>query len=236
MKKKKKQRLKTNTKEQIITQLKAKGNTVCKAGTIMFVNVDTDRASKAGDNMLVEPDTNETWETVGPLYRWKKDRNQIAVLNHHNTDMYIKAGEKVGVATPAEVEDETEDSPLEGIKTVSEEHKNKIIEDRQLHNKAPEIKRKVVDLIREFADIITEEGKDEVGSTGLVEFEVQLKEGATTVRQKLRPLNPHQKYLYKNRWTRGKEKKSYKRVIRHGRVRWLQLRNQEEIRGIFDGR
>ena len=53
----------TKTKEQnknstSKTQLKAKGNTVCKASTITFVNVDTDRASKAGNNMLVEPDTN----------------------------------------------------------------------------------------------------------------------------------------------------------------------------------
>lgn len=62
----------TKTKEQnknstskknakITTQLKAKGNTVCKASTITFVNVDTDRASKAGNNILVEDATNERW-------------------------------------------------------------------------------------------------------------------------------------------------------------------------------
>ena len=121
------------------------------------------------------------------------------------------------------------------MKDVSEEHRNKIIEDLQLNNntllkEAPEVKRKVIYLVKEFADIFSEEGKDEVGSTSLVEFEVQLKEGATPVCQKLRPINPHQKASLKNRWTHGKEKKLYKRVIRRGQVRWSQLRNLEEIR------
>ena len=96
------------------------------------------------------------------------------------------------------MEEETEDRPLEEIIYISEEHGNKIIEDLQLHNntllkEAPEVKRKVSDLVKEFADVFSEEGKDKVGSTGLIEFEVQLKEGARPVRQKLRPLNPQQK-------------------------------------------
>ena len=231
----------SNKNSQITTQLKAKENTVCTASSITFVKVDADRASKAGDDILVQPDTNETWETVGALYRWKKDKKQIAVLNYHNTDIYIKAGEKVGVATPAEVEKETADLPLEEMKDVSEEHRNKIIEDLQLHNntllkEVTEIKRKVIDLVKEFAYIFNEEGKNEDGSTSLIEFEVQLKEGATPVCQTLRPINPHQKASLKNKWTHVKEEKLYKRVIRRGRVRWSQLRNLEEIRGTFDGR
>ena len=94
----------------------------------------------------------------------------------------------------------------------------------------------MIDLVREFSDIFSEEGKEEAGSTSLIEFEVQLKEGATPVCQKLRTINPHQKASLKNKWTHGKEKKLYKRVIRRGRVRWSQLRNLEEIRGTFDGR
>ena len=51
----------------------------------------------------------------------------------------------------------------------------------------------MIDLVKEFVDIFSEEGKDKVGSTSQIEFEVLLKESATPVCQKLRPLNPHQK-------------------------------------------
>ena len=92
----------------------------------------------------------------------------------------------------------------------------------------------VVDQVIEFADIFSKEEKAVVGSTGLIEFEVQLRCYADTTKNET-PKSTSKNILTKTDGHVGKREKLYKRVIRLGRVGWLQLRNQEEIRGIFDG-
>ena len=51
---------------------------------------------------------------------------------------------------------------------MTEEHRKNVFEDLKLKDnvllkKAPEIRRKVIDLVQEFADIFSEEGKHKIG-------------------------------------------------------------------------
>ena len=57
----------------------------------------------------------------------------------------------------------------------------------------PEIRKKAIKLVMDYADIFGEKGKKEVGVKELVDFKIKLRAGARPIKQKVCPLNPHQK-------------------------------------------
>ena len=78
---------KNSAKEKISPHLNyAKMDTICRANTVTFVDVDPkEKELKVNEDIQVESKANEREETVGALYTWKKETNQIAILNHNNT-------------------------------------------------------------------------------------------------------------------------------------------------------
>jgi hypothetical protein len=133
---------------------------------------------------------------------WKNKENRIAVMNNSNQDFKILKNSSLGFISQVEVDTEENEkqtqSYFEKINSISEDHREQVVEDMGLRNNPllkenPEIMKKAIALVKEYADIFGEKGKKEVGETDMVEFEVTLKEGSKPVRQKVRPLNPHQK-------------------------------------------
>ena len=182
-------------------QVFAKEEVVCSANSVTFVEVHTERPLSEGIEVLIEHDEQNQMETVQAMYKWKKN-NHIAVVNHGSVGCKILKNSSLGFITEAEVDKEEDEkqtqSYLEKINSISDDHRMEIVHDLNiLQNPVlkanPEIQKKAVQLVMEFADIFGEKGKSEVGVTDLVEFEIKLKPGTQPVKQKVRPLNPHQK-------------------------------------------
>ena len=182
-------------------QVFAKDEVVCSANSVTFVEIITERPLSEGIEVLIEHDEQNQMETVQAMYKWKK-KNHIAVVNHASVGCKILKNSSLGFIAKAEVdkkEDEKQtQSYLEKIHSITDDHRMEIVNDLNiLQNPVlkanPEIQKKAVRLVMEFADIFGEKGKSEVGVTDLVEFEIELKPGTRPVKQKVRTLNPHQK-------------------------------------------
>ena len=183
-------------------QVYAKQEVICNANSVTFVEVHTERPVEEGTEVLIENDEKNQTETVSAMYKWKKTGNRIAVINHASVGCRILKNSSLGFIDEAEVDKEEDEkqnqSYLERIQSLTEDHKIEIVGDLGLMSNPmlkanPEIQKKAVQLVMEFADIFGEKGKSEIGETNLVEFSIKLKEGTRPVKQKLRPLNPHQK-------------------------------------------
>ena len=183
-------------------QVYATEETVCKANTLTFVKCVTERPFSEVMEVLVENDEINQMETVQAVYKWNKAENKIAVLNHAPVDIKILKNSSLGFISQVKVDKEENDkqtqSYVEKVNSMSDEHKMQVVEDlglwtNPLLKENPEIRKKAIKLVMEYADIFGEKGKKEVGVTDLVDFEIKLKAGARPIKQKVRPLNPHQK-------------------------------------------
>ena len=67
------------------------------------------------------------------------------------------------------------------------------IEENEILKKNPVIKGKLIELVSGYADVFCDPEGVQIGTTSLIEFDVELKEGSKPVRQRLRPLNPKQR-------------------------------------------
>ena len=183
-------------------QVYAMKDVICSANSVNFVEVQTERPLCGGLELLVENDDMNQMETVEAIYTWQQTGNKIAVMNNANQDFKILKNSSLGFISQVEVDEEENEkqtqSYLEKINSISDEHREQVVEDLGLRQnpllqRNPEIKEKAIALVKEYADIFGEKGEKEIGETDLVDFEITLKEGAKPVRQKVRPLNPHQK-------------------------------------------
>ena len=175
---------------------------ICSANSVTFVEVQTERPMLEVTEVLVENDEKNQMETVEALYSWKKTGNKIAVMNNANVDMKIVKNSSLGFIEKAEVNIEEEEkqtkSYVEKINSIDDKHREQVVEDLGLMKNPvlkanPEIQKKAINLVMEFADIFGEKGKKEMGLTDMIDMKIDLKEGARPIKQKLRPLNPHQK-------------------------------------------
>ena len=182
-------------------QVFAMKEVICSANSVTFVEVQTERPIAEGTEVLVQDDEHNQSETVEAMYSWKKTGNRIAVINHAPNDCRILKNSSLGFIAEAEVDKEENEkqtqSYFERINRITDVHRMKVVEELGLMTNPvlkanPEIQKKAIELVMEFADIFGEEGKKEVGVTDMIEFEIKLKEGAKPVKQKVRPLNPHQ--------------------------------------------
>ena len=173
-----------------------------EGGPLRRQQLYAERPLDKGTEILVESDGHNQMETIEALYRWSTKENRVAIMNPISVDIKVLKNSSLGFYSQASVDKEMEteqtQSYLEKINSMTEESRNQIVEDlglnkNQVLNANPEIKKKAIALVKEFADIFGEKGKKEVGITDLVEFDIELKEGAKPVRQKVRPLNPHQR-------------------------------------------
>ena len=183
-------------------QVYATKDVICSANSVNFIEVQTERPLDTGLELLVENDDMNQMETVEAIYTWKQNGNRIAVMNNANQDFKILKNSSLGFISKVEIDQEENErqtqSYFEKINSISDDHREQVVEDLGLRKNPllkenPEIQEKAIALVKEYADIFGEKGKKEVGETDLVEMEITLKEGAKPVRQKVRPLNPHQK-------------------------------------------
>ena len=167
---------------------------VCKPNTITFLEVETARPMN-GNTILVEDNFNLPVEIIEGIYSLKKSTSRIAVVNSKDKPVRIKKRTSLGFISEVEIDNE---KVKKDVPEVTDSHRKQVIEDLGLMSNPvlkenPKIKKKVVELVMEYADIFGQQGQNEIGETDLVEFEIKLKEGTTPVKQKLRPLNPHQR-------------------------------------------
>ena len=168
-------------------QVYATRETICSANSVNFVEVQTERPLETGLELLIENDDMNQMETVEAIYTWKNKENRIAVMNNSNQDFKILKNSSLGFISQVEVDKEENEkqtqSYFEKINSISEDHREQVVEDMGLRNNPllkenPEIMKKAIALVKEYADIFGEKGKKEVGETDMVEFEVTLKEGS----------------------------------------------------------
>ena len=152
----------------------------------------------------MENEEKNQMETVGALYKWKKKGNQVAIIIHAGTPIRIPKHSIVGYVSEVEVETQTKKFYLEKIHSISDEHRNQIVEDLGIMQN-PKIQKKDTKLIMEFADIFSGVGTKEVGRADLIEFEIKVNKGTTPIKQKLRTLNPHQKESLKKQMEKWKQ-------------------------------
>ena len=171
-----------------------------KKNTLTFVPAYLAKATDTGKDVMVEPIGN-TSKTVGAVYKWKEKGNRIAVMNSFEYSYEIKKGSKIGQYTVLEERKaNAEEEKVKEIKetttnlpNVKELIKKLKIEENEILKSNPTVKEKVIELIAEYRDVFSDPEGQQIGTTDLVEFEVELQEGARPVRQKLRPLNPAQR-------------------------------------------
>ena len=66
------------------------------------------------------------------------------------------------------------------------------LEENEILKSKPELLDRVKTLVWDYRDVFSNPEQD-IGKTNLIEFSVNLKPGSKPVKQKVRPLNPHQK-------------------------------------------
>ena len=174
-------------------QLFAKKKVICRPNTVTFVEVETSRPM-TGIDALVERSNQGKVEVVEGIYRLRQG-SKIAVVN--DNDKPVSVSNQTCLGFISEVSVKEKESSKE-IPPSSNKHRMQIVEDlgilsNPLLKKNPKIRKEVIALVMEYADIFGEIGKSEIGKTNLVEFEIKLKDGTMPVKQKVRPLNPHQR-------------------------------------------
>ena len=121
--------------------------------------------------------------------------SRIAMLNL-GPKFLLKKDTQIGEAIPLSLSK----TPVnqERVSTLGrEEIKEQLLQDLGLDanpilQKDPVLLQHVKELIGEYQDVFASP-EQEIGKTSLIEFNVTLKPGARPVKQKVRPLNPHQK-------------------------------------------
>ena len=136
-------------------------------------------------------------KTVAAVYRLE-NRGKIAVLNVTDQDMIIPRDSKLGEYSEIEpIEFKPSNEKVrelrEGNPKIDDLIKKLKIEENEILKENPVVKDKLIQIIEEYSDVFSDPEGVEIGTTDLIEFSVELKEGARPVKQKLRPLNPKQR-------------------------------------------
>ena len=184
-------------------QVYVQKDTVLKPGTLTFVPVDLQHNTVDCINtILVEPvnmfDSANT-QVVAGLYE-KRAMNRIAVLNIGHSSRILRKGETV--ATFNEVVWKGKAQPAEGLAKVSQSpvihsdpetvFKELKLDENKMLAENPDVKAKLKEILTKHVDVFSNPEAN-IGETSLIEFDILLKEDATPVCHRLRPLNPDQK-------------------------------------------
>ena len=138
---------------------------VCKANTVTFVEVQTERPVLEPKEVLIENDEHNQMETVEAIYSWKKDDNKIAVMNNSSIDLKILKNSSLGFIEEVKIDEEENEkqtkSYVEKINSITDEHRLQIVEDLGLNTNPvlkenSEIKKQAMALVMEVADIFGE--------------------------------------------------------------------------------
>lgn len=186
------------TREQKVTDVLASKEVILPAKSLCFVKLEALGKSR---DVVVEP----VWETslVQPLPAvYKGCVKSIGMLNLSTKSVVIKKGMRIGQARKAELQEECPDiSKLseadEGYNSDEDNARTEAImkglkvEENVLVKRNPGLVDKIRDLVHRFNRVFSEPDS-EIGTTDLLEFEIELKAGTKPVKQRLRPLNPTQ--------------------------------------------
>ena len=169
---------------------------VIKKNSVKFIEAKTERPVSGNETILIEGKDTTYCDVPTAVYENVK---KIAVINTGQEDITIKKDTHIGYYSlfkEAEIkerinnveENKAEETPLELQEKALRDlgiYENPILKANK------QIQDKVVAMIRRYYKIFGEPQKS-IGKTDLIEFSIELKEKATPVRQKLRPLNPDQ--------------------------------------------
>ena len=120
--------------------------------------------------------------------------NKIAMMNNSSIDLKILKNSSLGFIEEVKIDEEENEkqtkSYVEKINSITDEHRLQIVEDLGLNTNPvlkenPEIKKKAIALVTEFADIFGEKGKKEIGITDMIDIKIDLKKGARPIKQKV---------------------------------------------------
>ena len=171
-----------------------------KKNTLRFVGVEPTRRIKEDQEIVVEtlPENGgELIEVVRAMYRWKEKK--IAVLNASEYDVELKRGTRIATYEIARMDNPNPEEKVREIKEVAGKPdfetlitKLKIEENPILQNN-PGAKKRLKELVREYADVFSDPEEGLIGTTSLIDFKIRLKPDAQPVRHRLRPLNPKQR-------------------------------------------
>ena len=166
-----------------------------KKNTLNFVPAYLGQPLDKGKTILVEPLGKDS-KTVAAVYKWEND-GRIAVLNPFEFTLELKKGSKLGQYAELGAIRKPEDEKIGKIKEIKPDVgvilKKLKIEENEILKENPMIKEKIIQLVKDYADVFSDPEGVQIGTTDLLEFNVELKEGAQPIRQKLRPLNPKQR-------------------------------------------
>ena len=176
-------------------------DTVVKGNSLHLVQVDRIPASA-----LLEPVKIPGLGGVSAVPGLYRDQKKVAVLNLKG-EQVLRAGMQIAEITPAR--HVLKKAPEEKVRSAKEEEnrveeviKELRLDEKELLNKDPEMKRKVKELVREYIDIFSSP-ELAFGKTDLVEFEIDLEPGSKPYKTKVRPINPKQRQDLKeqlDRW------------------------------------
>ena len=169
-----------------------------KKNTMTFVDGYLGGQEGRKKEILVEPLTGAgSPKTVAAVYKMR-NKGKIAVLNVTDENITISKGSRLGqYAEIEEIKCRESNEKIrelrEGNPKIDDLIKKLKIEENEILKENPVIKDKLIQIIEEYSDVFSDPEGVEIGTTDLIEFSVELKEGARPVKQKLRPLNPKQR-------------------------------------------
>ena len=189
-----------DTEPERVSHLICSQDVKVKKNTLRFVGVEPTRQIKEDQEIVVEtlPENGgELIEVVRAMYRWKEKK--IAVLNASEYDVELKRGTRIATYEIARMDNPNPEEKVREIKEVVGKPdfetlitKLKIEENPILQNN-PGAKKRLKDLVREYADVFSDPEEGLIGTTSLIDFKIRLKPDAQPVRHRLRPLNPKQR-------------------------------------------
>ena len=178
-------------------------DTVVKGNSLHLVQVDRIPASA-----LLEPVKIPGLGGVSAVPGLYRDQKKIAVLNLKG-EQVLRAGTQIAEITPAR--HVLKKAPEEKVRSAKEEEdrveeviKELRLDEKELLNEDPEMKRKVKELVREYIDIFSSP-ELAFGKTDLVEFEIDLEPGSKPYKTKVRPINPKQRQDLKEQLKRWQD-------------------------------
>ena len=171
-------------------------DTILKPNMLTFIKVPG--LDKVG-NILVTPMTNTVCniQAVSAVYN---DPTKLGILNLSDEKIKLKKGAvvaqyhvtKIASIVPDQIAGIGREGDEEADDAVFKELVEKLkFNENDLLNRNPQIKGKLLELVREYTDVFAEP-ESVIGTTDVIEFDIKLKEGSVPHRSKLRPLNPDQ--------------------------------------------
>ena len=164
---------------------------VLPANSLCFIPVD-----RTPSDMLVEPPTLGSPPLCRVVPGIYNRTTRIGILNL-GPQQTLHKGVQIAEMTPSKLAPravpESETDPAPNAEDATEQlFKDLRLDSNPILQANPEMMAKTKELVSSYRDVFSSP-EHEIGKTSLIEFQVQLKPDTKPVKQKVRPLNPHQK-------------------------------------------